>query len=322
MVSVDSMQVYRGMDIGTAKPTPPSRPSAPPSDRPGRPGEDFTRRPLRGRRPRRRWPTSPVAAIGPCSSAGPASTCVPLVDDLETRPAGTREVRAELEARRTPPPCTAASELDPVAAGPHRAGQPPPHRAGARGDDGLRAGPFPRSARVWAAYPALAMRLAGLRLPRASSTGASPSAPRPCWRPGFLDEVGRLAAGPAGLSPPPARRSATGSCWPTSRGVTLEEAAGPGRAPHPRASRAASGRVVARGIPASPGSGRGNPLAVLPARLGDWTEHDRRYRLAKHHGLGNDFLVVLDEANGRAWRPTVPWPGAVRPAPGHGRRRV
>ncbi len=70
---------------------------------------------------------------GRCSSPAPGSTS-PRSSTASTCPAGGPTVRAELEAE----PDLAAlwrrlAELDPVAAGAHRARQPPPHRAGPRG---------------------------------------------------------------------------------------------------------------------------------------------------------------------------------------------
>ena len=76
LVSVDSMGVYRGMDIGTAKPTAAARAEVPHHlldlvD----PAEEFTVLAVPAGRPGARWRTSPAGRGGRCWWAGPGSTC-------------------------------------------------------------------------------------------------------------------------------------------------------------------------------------------------------------------------------------------------------
>ena len=75
IVAVDAMQVYRGMDIGTAKPSRrrPARRAAP-RHRPRRSRRRLHRRRLPAGRTTLRWPRSPA---GRCSSPAPASTSAP-----------------------------------------------------------------------------------------------------------------------------------------------------------------------------------------------------------------------------------------------------
>ena len=121
-------------------------------------------------------------------------------------------------------------------------------------------------------YPATALRLAGIWLPRPvvarrieERFGAMV---RPVWstRCGPWRPVPR--AGPAR----PARPSATGRCWPTSRtGVPLEGAL----AEAVRRTRgfARRQRMWWRRDPRITWFGADeNPLAVLPALLGDWRQ--------------------------------------------------
>ena len=87
---------------------------------------------------------------------------------------------------------------------------------------------------------------------------------------GFLEEVRSLAARPAACPAPPARRSATGSCWRTWRaGPRWTDAVAEAVRRTRQFSRRQrmwwrrDPRVRWFGAPE-------NPLAVLPALLGDW----------------------------------------------------
>ena len=98
IVSVDSMQVYRGMDIGTAKPTPAERAEVPHHlPRPGRPGEEVTVVALPSRGRRRAWPASRRAATG---RARRRHRPLPAGRRRRARAARAQwpDVRAELEA--------------------------------------------------------------------------------------------------------------------------------------------------------------------------------------------------------------------------------
>ena len=115
IVAVDAMQVYRGMDIGTAKPTPADRAAVPPPrHRPRR-----ADRRLRGHRvPRapttRRWRRSPAAR---CSSPAPGCTSPPS-STASTCPASGPRCARRLEAEPDVARCGPGSTpLDPVAAG-------------------------------------------------------------------------------------------------------------------------------------------------------------------------------------------------------------
>ena len=121
VVNADSMQLYRGMDIGTAKlhRRRARRRAASPARHLGRHGDGQRRRvPAAGPRRHRRHPG---AGAGRRSwSAGPACTSRAALDKLSS-PAPTRRVRERLEdelAGLGPgPPCTPGSRrLDPAAA--------------------------------------------------------------------------------------------------------------------------------------------------------------------------------------------------------------
>ena len=166
IVAVDAMQVYRGMDIGTAKPTR------------GRPGGGPPPRP-RPRRPGRRVHGQPTTA--PAYDATPS----PTID----RPAAARRRHRALPDRGARPPrparavagrpgrargrarrrraAPAARRARPGRRRAHRAGQPAPHRAGPRGRRSAAAARSARSAPASRRTRRPTATLIGLRWPRA-----------------------------------------------------------------------------------------------------------------------------------------------------------
>ena len=120
LVSVDSMQVYRGMDIGTAKPTAAEQAEVPHHlHRPGRPAARSSRWPASRPRPGPRSPASSGAVIERCSSGAPVCTSGPWSTG-STCPGEWPAVRLGLEAeavtpvvRRTAPAAGTSSTLWP-----------------------------------------------------------------------------------------------------------------------------------------------------------------------------------------------------------------
>ena len=263
IVAVDSMQVYRGMDIGTAKPTRRrAGRGAAPLHRPRRPGRGLHRRRVPGggrrgarrhRRPRR---------TGRCSSAAPASTCA-RSSTGSTRPAGGPTCApSSTPSRDTVARCTRRlAALDPV--GRRRAWSRRNRRRIVRalevtigsGRPFSSFGPGARrlpADRRRADRPALAPRR---RWPSASSSAFARDA-RP---PASLDEVARLAADagrPVPHRPPGARLQ--GAARPPRRRVLAS----------PRRSRAAMP------APASSPSARSGGSAATPAYAGSTSTDD------------------------------------------------
>ena len=194
IVAVDAMQVYRGMDIGTAKPTPADRAAvvhhlldlAEPS-------ATFTVREYQAAYDR----AVPTIPGRPLLVAGTGLYLSTVVDRLEI-PAQYPEVRIELEAEPDPEELhRRLAELDPVAAGRIEPGN---RRRTVRAlEVVLGSGrPFSSYGPGLQAYPPTAVTMIGLRWPRpalaervATRVGAMLAA-------GLLDEVARVAAG--GLS--------------------------------------------------------------------------------------------------------------------------
>ncbi len=199
LVSVDSMQVYRGMDIGTAKPTAAERAEVPHHlldllD----PWEDgavawFQR--------------EAVAAIADIEARGRRALLVggtalyvqAVVDDLDI-PGQYPEARADLDAD----PDTAAlhrrlAELDPVAAGRMEPGN---RRRIVRAlEVTLGSGrPFSSYGPGLAAHPETPFALVGLRVAPAVLAERIEQRYAAQMGAGFLDEVRRLDADPRGLS--------------------------------------------------------------------------------------------------------------------------
>ena len=126
LVSVDSMSVYRGMDIGTAKPTPSERAAVPPPPgRPGRPGRGVHRPaipaggPPPGRHRRRGHRALLVGGTGLYLRA--------VVDDLELPGRCPTVAARPREPRPTAPSGSRRAPLRP--AGGARPGGRHPHRA-------------------------------------------------------------------------------------------------------------------------------------------------------------------------------------------------
>ena len=200
LVSVDSMQVYRGMDIGTAKPTPAEQAEVRHhlidlAD----PWEDFTVT---------RFQAAFRAALADIEARGRRALLVggtglylrAVVDDL-TIPGRFPDARAELEAEAD----TAAlfrrlEELDPLAA---TRMEPTNRRRIVRAlEVSLGSGqPFSSFGPGLETYPPSRFQLLGIELP--ADTVAARIAARYAEQlaAGFVEEVRRLAAEPRGLSP-------------------------------------------------------------------------------------------------------------------------
>ena len=199
IVSVDSMQVYRGMDIGTAKPTPAERAEVPHhmidiAD----PWEDFTLA---------RFAAAARAALADIEARGRRAVLVggtglylrAIVDDLAV-PGRFPEVRAALEAD----PDTAAlhrrlAELDPRAAARM---EPTNRRRVVRAlEVTLGSGrPFSSYGPGLDVYPPTRFRQVGVALPHEVVSRRIEERYRRQMADGFLDETRRLLADPRGLS--------------------------------------------------------------------------------------------------------------------------
>ena len=198
VVTVDSMQVYRGMDIGTAKPTPAEQAEVPHHlldlvD----PDEEYTVA---------RYQRDVRAVLADLEARGRRGLLVggtalylrAAVDDLEI-PGRFPEARAELEAE----PDTAAlharlAELDPVAAGRM---EPSNRRRIVRAlEVTVGSGrPFSSYGPGLDEHPPTDVALVGLRLPRPVLDERIAERYRAQLAAGFVDEVRTLAARPAGL---------------------------------------------------------------------------------------------------------------------------
>jgi len=199
LVSADAMQVYRGMDVGTAKPTPAERAEvahhlvdvADPAD-------DFSLA---------RFVELGRAALADIERRGRRAIVVGgtglyvrgLVDAFDV-PGQWPDVRAALEAD----PDTAGlharlATLDPTAAGRM---EPTNRRRVVRAlEVTLGAGrPFSSFGPGLGAYPPVATRQLGLQLPWPVLDERIERRVRQMMDAGLLDEVRRLAAGPGGLS--------------------------------------------------------------------------------------------------------------------------
>jgi tRNA dimethylallyltransferase len=271
LVSVDSMQVYRGMDIGTAKPTAAERAEV-------RhhlidvtaPDDDFTVT---------RYQSTALAALAEIEARGHRALLVggtglyfhAVVDQF--RPPGRYpEVRSRLEAE---PDGVALhrrlTELDPVAASRM---EPTNRRRVVRAlEVTLGSGrPFSSFGPGIGSYPPTSLRIAGLWLSRPTVRrrirerfGAMVAA-------GLVDEVKGLAARPAGLSR--TARQALGYRELLAHfedGIPLADALD--QAVRRTTVFARRQRVWWRRDPRITWFGAAdNPLAVVPALLGDWSQ--------------------------------------------------
>ena len=199
IVTVDSMQVYRGMDIGTAKPS-----SAEQAEVPHHlidladPDEDWSVT---------RWAAAARAAIAGIEARGRRALLVggtglyfqAVVDGL-VPPGQWPEVRADLEGQ----PDTAAlhrrlAALDPLAAS--RMERSNRRRVLRALEVTLGSGrPFSSYGPGLDAYPATTWRLAGLWLPRSVVAGRIRRRLDAMVAGGLVEEVDRLRGRPGGLS--------------------------------------------------------------------------------------------------------------------------
>jgi len=199
IVSVDSMQVYRGMDIGTAKPTPAERAEVPhhlldTAD----PWEDFT---LAWFAREARRAVAEIEARGHTALlvGGTGLYLRAVIDDLDV-PGRFPEVRTRLEQD----PDTEGlhrrlRELDPVAAGRM---EPTNRRRIVRAlEVTLGSGqPFSSFGPGLDAYPDSRFLLLGVSLPHEAVARRIAARYHRQMEAGFLDEVARLLAEPRGMS--------------------------------------------------------------------------------------------------------------------------
>ena len=199
VVSVDAMQVYRGMDIGTAKPTRAERAEIPHhlldvAD----PDEDFSVA---------RFQSAARRALAEIEAHGRRAVLVggtglyvrAVVDDL-TLPGRYPEARAEVEAEHdTSALYRRLGQLDPVAAGRM---EPSNRRRLIRAlEVTIGSGrPFSSFGPGLTAYPPTPVTQVGLHVDPELLDARIAARLRMMLDAGFLDEVRRLAARPAGLS--------------------------------------------------------------------------------------------------------------------------
>jgi tRNA dimethylallyltransferase len=274
IVSVDSMQVYRGMDIGTAKPSPAEREAVPHhlvdvADA----GEEFSVT---------RFQEAAGEAIARIEARGHRALLVggtglyyqAVVDGLTPpgRDAGMHE-RLEAQADESLSDLYAAlSRLDPVAAGRI---EPANRRRVVRALEVTLATGRPFSSfgpGLFAPVASLAFRSVGLWLPRAVTAARIAERLAAMERQGLVDEVRRLAAAPGGLSR--TARQAIGYkeiLEHLEGGPTLEAALG--RAVDRTRALSRRQRMWFRRDSRIQWLGTGkNPLAVLPALLATWAQ--------------------------------------------------
>ena len=269
LVSVDSMQVYRGMDVGTAKPTPAEQAEVPVhlldlAD----PSEDYSVA---------RFQSAALSVLGAIEGRGNRALLVggtglylrAVVDGLHVPPRWP-EVRAELEAD----PDTEAlyrrlQERDPVAAGRML---PTNRRRIVRAlEVVLGSGrPFSSFGKGLDLHPPIPFRLAGVWLPRPVVAGRIEARLSTMVDAGLVEETRALAARPGGLSRTAAQALGYREVLRHLAGEwSLEEAL----AQAVRRTRlfARRQRVWFRRDPRITWYGaERNPVAVLPALLGDW----------------------------------------------------
>lgn len=271
IVCVDSMQVYRGMDIGTAKPSAADRAEVRHHLLDGAsPDEDFTVTGFQG---------AAEAALADVEARGARALLVggsglyfQAVVDRLTPPGRFPDVRAELEAE----PDTASlyrrlAALDPLAASRM---EPSNRRRVVRAlEVTVGSGrPFSSFGPGLGAYPPNRFKVAGLWLPRAVVGRRIEERFQAMLAAGLVDEAAALATRPGGLSR--TARQALGYREVLSHletGVDLAAAAT--AAVRRTKAFARRQRVWWRRDPRITWYGAvENPLVVVPALLGDWRQ--------------------------------------------------
>ena len=199
LVSVDSMQVYRRMDIGTAKPTPAERAEVPHHlidivD----PWDEFT---VTAFAERARSAIAGIEARGrrPLLVGGTGLYLRAVIDELAV-PGRFPEVRAELEAEPDSPTLhRRLSELDPVAAGRM---QPTNRRRILRAlEVTVGSGrPFSSFGPGLEVYPPTRFDMVGVELPFAALAARIDQRYRQQIASGFVAEARRLLLDPRGMS--------------------------------------------------------------------------------------------------------------------------
>jgi tRNA dimethylallyltransferase len=267
LVSVDSMQVYRGMDVGTAKPTPAEREEAPHhlldlAD----PAEDFSLT---------RFQQAFAEAMDGIEQRGHRALLVggtglyirAVVDGL-TPPGQWPDVKAELEAEPDTTTLYARlAGLDPIAA---QRMEPTNRRRVLRAlEVSVGSGrPFSSFGPGLDAHPPTRFRMAGVWLPRPVLNERIEHRVHGMVEQGLAEEAGRLAGRPEGLSR--TARQALGY-KEFLDGLNPDDAA---RETVRRTKAfARRQRMWFRRDPRITWFGaRTNPFAVLPALLGDWSQ--------------------------------------------------
>lgn len=269
LVSVDSMQVYRGMDIGTAKPTPAEQAEVPhhlidlvdPDD-----VWTVSRFQVAARRV-----LADIEARGARALlvGGTGLYLRAVVDDLDL-PGEFPDVRRDLELEQDTPALHARlARLDPGAAARMEPGN---RRRVIRAlEVVLGSGrPFSSYGPGLVAHPPTRFRLAGLWLPRAVVAERIARRFAAMVASGLVAEVERLTTAPAGLSK--TARQALGYRELLAHiegGVPLDQSLG--EAVARTRSFARRQRVWFRRDPRITWyAAAENPVAVLPALLGDW----------------------------------------------------
>jgi len=277
IVSVDSMQVYRGMDIGTAKPDASERAAVPHHllDL-AEPWEDFSVA---------RFQQSAREALAGIEARGRRALLVggtglyfqAVVDGLQL-PAEDRRLRDELDTQAEAPDGLAAlydelAALDPVAAARIDPGN---RRRIVRALEVTRAGGRPFSSSGPGLFrengeTALPVRIAGLWMTRAAGARRIAQRFAAMEEGGLVEEVRRLAAHPRGLSRTARQAIGYKEVLDHLEGVvpTLEE--GLERAVGRTRALARRQRMWFRRDPRIVWLGvEENPLATLPALLATW----------------------------------------------------
>jgi tRNA dimethylallyltransferase len=274
LVSIDSMQVYRGMDVGTAKPTAAERAEIPHHllDL-AEPGEDFSVA---------RFQAAAREALAGIEARGHRALLVggtglylqAVVDGLRV-PGAWPDLRTELEEEARTPAGVGAlydrlSAADPLAAA--RIDRGNARRIVRALEVTVGSGKrFSSYGPGLASYPPTNFRMAGLWLPRSMVAARIEARYRAQLDAGFLDEVRALAGAPGGLSRTAAQalgyrellQHVAGRC-------TLEEAVD--AAVRRTREFARRQRMWFRRDPRIVWfATAGNPLALGPGLLGHWS---------------------------------------------------